>query len=208
MQYTKLTFYLLLALPTALASISLENIETLDPTKVNSGCFNSYNHEIDECTMSELSSGNCSSNCISALKSFASTVILACRQASPDNGTLLKKIDNGELVDTLCKKTTDSQRDAATTTNTAITTSSAIEGTFHETVTSTLDARATESYTMETTSETNTIETTSESNTASATGARTSDDTILGNSDNAAPNVGMGMGVIMAVAIAAIVAVL
>ena len=197
MPYTKLTFCLLLALQTALASISLENIEILDSTKVTPGCFNAYNREIDDCTMSEVSSGNCSSGCISALNSLADDVILICRQYTPEDGSLLRKIDDGEIVDTLCTKTTengDSQKDTTPTITTTTTmTSSVIEKTFNETVTPTLDAHTTDSTATETTSKTNT---------ASSTGARTTDDTMLGGSENAAPGAKMGMGVIIAVAIA------
>lgn len=201
MQYTKLTFCSLLVLQTALASISLENIETLDSTKVTPGCFNAYNHEIDNCTMSEVSSGICSSGCISALESFADTVILTCRQYTPIDGSLLRKIDDGELVDTLCTKTTkddDTHKTTTptttTTTATTTTTSSVIEKTFNETVTPTL------------TTDSTAIKTTSGANTASSTGARTTDDTILGGSENAAPGAKMGMGVIIAVAIAIVAA--
>ena len=208
MQYTKFTFYLLVALPTALASISLEDIESLknikfNTTEVSLGCIKQSHHEIDKCTVSELSSGSCNPDCISALKSFASGVILACRQDTPDDGTLLRMIDDNKLVDTLCTKTTkvgDSQRGATTTISTTTpTTSSAVESTFNGTVTSTLDAPATESTATETTSEPNTV---------SPTSARTSDDTMLGSSDSAILGARMGMGMVMAVAIAAVVAVL
>ena len=204
MQYArKLIFCLLLALPTALASESLEGIEALDPATVNAGCLATYNREIPECTSSEFSSSTCSSDCISALKSLASDVILACRQSSPDDGSLLKKINEGKLVDTLCPKTRedgDSDEDATITTSiTTTTTSPAIERTINETVTSTIDAPATESTAIDPTPQTNTT---------SSTEARTTDDTILGGDENAAPNAGMRMSVIIAVAIAAVVAVL
>lgn len=133
MQFSKITISLLLALPTAFASISLGDTEALNKDEVTLGCLNTYNREVKECSKAEISSGSCSSDCATALNTLGKDVMLACRQAYAGPDTLLRRIIDGGLVVTLCKKTDNSSKDISSTTaparDEATTTSSAPEET-------------------------------------------------------------------------------
>ncbi|KAF8457638.1 hypothetical protein BGX38DRAFT_1156394 [Terfezia claveryi] len=217
MQFSKITVSLLLALPTAFASISLGDAEALKKDEVTLGCLNTYNREVTECSKAEISSGSCSSDCATALNTLGKDIMLACRQAYAGPDTLLRKIVDGGLVVTMCKKTGGGSKDTSSTTapakDEATTTSSASEKTY----TSVTETKITETtgtgeptgaaYTDSSKStDASTTEAFSKTTSASSTTTPSSDDSILGS--NAAGRVGVVMSVMLGTVAAGVVSML
>ncbi|KAF8429685.1 hypothetical protein EV426DRAFT_570744 [Tirmania nivea] len=204
MQFSKITVSLLLALPTAFASVSLGDTEALNKDEVTIGCLNTYNSEVKECSQAEISSGSCSSDCATALNTLGKDIMLACRQAYAGPDTLLRRIIDGGLVITMCKKTDSGSKETSSTTapakDEATTTSSAPEETYtgaSKTVTTGTDKPTRAAITDSSRStDAPTTETSYETTSASSTATPSSDDSILGES-NAAGRVGAAMSVIL-----------
>jgi len=209
MQFSKIAVSFLLALPTAFASISLSDTEALNKDEVTLGCLNTYNREVKECSKAEISSGSCSSDCATALNTLGKDIMLACRQAYAGPDTLLRKIIDGGLVITLCKKTSDGSKVTSSTTapvkGEATTTSLAPEGT--STSTSDPVTYGTGKPTGTMNNSTSATETPSKTASASSTVSPSSDGSILGG-DNAAGMVGVSMGVILGAVAVGVVSML
>lgn len=215
MQFSKITVSLLLALPTAFASISLGDTEALKKGEVTLGCLTTYNREVTECSKAEISSGTCSSDCATALSALGKDIMLACRQAYAGPDTLLRKIIDGGLVVTMCKKTEGGSKDTSSTTapakDKATTTSSAPEETFTSvtkiTETTRTGAPTGAAYTDSSKStDASTTETSSKTTSANSTATPSSDDSILGSND--AGRVGVAMSVMLGAVAAGVVSML
>lgn len=216
MQFSQLTLTLLLALPHALASISLGDTSPLNTNDITAGCLNTYNRAVPECTPKEISSGSCSSECSDALGSLGKDIMLACRQASAASDSLLRKILDNQLAATLCTKTAEQEqkditsttevvKDEAATTTTAAPEETSIDGS--STVTSEA-GKPTETDSVKTPSSSSGTSTATSSG-PSVSPTKGADDTILGGgADSAAGRVGVGMGVILGAAIAGVVSML
>jgi len=215
MQFSKITVSLLLALPTAFASISLGDTEALKKDEVTLGCLNTYNREVTECSKTDISSGSCSSDCATALNTLGKDIMLACRQAYAGPDTLLRRIIDGGLVVTLCKKTDGGSKDTSSTTAPvkveATTTSSAPEETYtsvSETETTGTGKPTGATYTDSSKpTDASMTETSSETTSASSTATPSSDDSILGG-NNAAGRAGVAMSVILGAVAAGVVSML
>lgn len=217
MQFSQLTLTLLLALPHALASISLGDTSPLNKNDITAGCLNTYNRAVPECTSKEISSGSCSSECSDALGSLGKDIMLACRQASAASDSLLRKILDNQLAATLCTKTAEQEekdttsttevvKDEAATTTTAAPEETSVDGSG----TATSEAgKPTETDSVKTSSSSSSGTSTATSSGPSVSPTKGADDTILGGgADSAAGRVGVGMGVILGAAIAGVVSML